>query len=436
MPVNAQQIQGPKLRLSCDACNLAKVRCSKARPSCARCQSHILQCNYSMSMRSGKYPARRNKIPKQLPVSQRSKDTSHQGAVFEGSSPSLLEKKSAFFDHSAPSLVDTVPLSDVWPNIFRDIHSTQNDLESLMSVDGLPYQSYPEFYGVDIFLGNQSSPSWSDTQSIPKSMCSTEPQTPSIPLVTPITSETPSAILSRAPQPQRKATAASSCFCNQRILSQLFELSRGSSASPAFDVALSQNKAVISLCLDILNNHTCSQRDASYVLTFAALIARIIGVYESIYPKHHQSAPSSASSMRSRSNTRSGDDGASLFVLESNDSKSRCSSANPSNRESHWSTSYPSTVSLPSMIAGKTAITPVRFTLGAYEVDHKDEEMMKRGIFKIELSKVDNLIRAFGQRFAGNSSQPQYEAKFTEDMVSFLQKRLWNSLEMLRGLER
>lgn len=88
------------------------------------------------------------------------------------------------------------------------------------------------------------------------------------------------------------------------------------------------------------------------------------------------------------------------------------------------------------MIAGKTAITPVRFTLGAYEVDHKDEEMMKRGIFKIELSKVDNLIRAFGQRFAGNSSQPQYEAKFTEDMVSFLQKRLWNSLEMLRGLER
>ena len=53
-------------------------------------------------------------------------------------------------------------------------------------------------------------------------------------------------------------------------------------------------------------------------------------------------------------------------------------------------------------------------------------------IFKIEIAKVGNLIKAFGQRYAGRNSQAQYEDRGDCDMVSFLEKKLWNSLQMLR----
>jgi len=434
MPINAQPTRGPKLRHSCDACNIAKVKCSKARPACARCHSHQLQCIYGVSMRSGKHPASRNKVPKHLPVSQRSRITSHQGAVFEGSAISILAEKSVFFEHTAPSLVEPIPLHDNRPNILPDINGLYN-LESLMSVDGQSHQSYSESYGGDMFEGDQSHPFWSNTQSIPQNVFSTE-QPPPIPLFTPITPEAPSAILSRTVQRQSKAAALSSCFCNQKILQQLFELSRGFSVPPSFDVALHQNKKVVTLCQNILNDHTCSQHDAPYVLAFAALIARIISVYESIYLKHYQSAPSSESSMRSRSNTWSGDDGASIFASEMDDSESLCSSANPSNFKTHWTTPYPFTISLPSMDTGRIATKPLPLTLDAHRLGHEDEESLKMNILKIELSKVGDLVKAFGQRYAGNSSKMQYEAKVNEDMVSFLQKRLRDSRDMLSGQER
>lgn len=44
----------PRLRASCDGCFLAKVKCSKERPICARCLSCGTHCQYSPSSRAGK----------------------------------------------------------------------------------------------------------------------------------------------------------------------------------------------------------------------------------------------------------------------------------------------------------------------------------------------------------------------------------------------
>ncbi|KAB8228832.1 Zn(II)2Cys6 transcription factor domain-containing protein [Aspergillus alliaceus] len=41
----------PPLRNSCDSCNAAKVKCSRDRPSCHRCQSRKLCCVYGVSLR-------------------------------------------------------------------------------------------------------------------------------------------------------------------------------------------------------------------------------------------------------------------------------------------------------------------------------------------------------------------------------------------------
>jgi len=43
-----------RLRTSCDGCFLAKVKCSRTRPSCHRCSSAAIECRYSPSSRAGK----------------------------------------------------------------------------------------------------------------------------------------------------------------------------------------------------------------------------------------------------------------------------------------------------------------------------------------------------------------------------------------------
>ena len=44
----------PKLRDSCDACAVAKVRCSKKRPTCTRCGKRGLTCKYGATKRAGR----------------------------------------------------------------------------------------------------------------------------------------------------------------------------------------------------------------------------------------------------------------------------------------------------------------------------------------------------------------------------------------------
>lgn len=43
-----------KLRETCDACALSKIRCGREQPNCSRCVSQRLCCNYSISRRMGK----------------------------------------------------------------------------------------------------------------------------------------------------------------------------------------------------------------------------------------------------------------------------------------------------------------------------------------------------------------------------------------------
>lgn len=49
----------PKLRLSCDACAVAKVKCGRERPRCTRCAVNGAACLYKSSLRHGK-PKKKN----------------------------------------------------------------------------------------------------------------------------------------------------------------------------------------------------------------------------------------------------------------------------------------------------------------------------------------------------------------------------------------
>ena len=426
-----QPVRGPKLRNSCDACNLAKVKCSKARPSCARCQSHEVECVYGISMRSGKHPANRNNMRK--PPSRSPKSTSAvQGLSTLGDRSSFLtEEQNPLFEQSLSSMIAPVSTSDDW----MSLHQDDNALDRLgaftdSSEPAKIHQNYPQSYGQDLFPGLQPHLIWNDNQAVPQEIFFTESQTLAVRSNTPMTPQTPPATLPGAPQSSPGRTSLSACFCQQRVLQLLCELSKSPGVPPSFDVALNQNKEAIAFCHSILDGPTCSHHDSSDALTFAALIAKIIGIYEFIYSRYQELPPSPKSSSHSRSNTWSGDDTSSMFASEPDDSESACSSANPSNPGSHWSTPFPSTVSLSSMASIRTTTAPVRLTLGAYQLDQKDEEKLKLEILKIELSKVGDLIRSFGQRYTG-AHQAGPQAMIDEDTVIFLEKRLRDILEKL-----
>lgn len=74
-----EQHQGSKYRASCDACNEAKVRCSRTKPTCTRCQKSQIICIYGLSRRSHKTAARIGcSVPSQQQKQQQQEQTQQQ----------------------------------------------------------------------------------------------------------------------------------------------------------------------------------------------------------------------------------------------------------------------------------------------------------------------------------------------------------------------
>ena len=197
-----------------------------------------------------------------------------------------------------------------------------------------------------------------------------------------------------------------------------------------FDTALNQNKQVINLCHNILNDKTHHHHDISFVLTLTALINKVITVYDAIYNPYRQpnnNPPFSPGHLQVIRDLE-------MSTADSFDMSSP-SSAIPTLANN---SPYSSTTSLSGMVTPRGTTLPMRLTLGSYRLDEQDEEKLKWDIFKIELSKVGALVRAFEQRFCDASNpqeqspQRKFESKAYEDMVYYLQKRLRVSLEMPR----
>ena len=74
-----------KVRTTCNACQLAKIRCGHEKPACRRCQKQRTECVYSMSRRLGR-PAKK--------LSQHGQgDSKGQQTRQDGSDPEKRRKK-------------------------------------------------------------------------------------------------------------------------------------------------------------------------------------------------------------------------------------------------------------------------------------------------------------------------------------------------------
>ena len=120
-----------KYRASCDRCYFAKVKCSKERPTCPRCENHGLACSYSPSQRTGK--ARRTKS-RGTSAPQASKS---QPVVSSQPSPiaptdfpiQSFERSSLQLDNSSPSSQSDTTMT-TWPCSETMLHDLDVNLLS------------------------------------------------------------------------------------------------------------------------------------------------------------------------------------------------------------------------------------------------------------------------------------------------------------------
>ncbi|KAF1976207.1 hypothetical protein BU23DRAFT_551686 [Bimuria novae-zelandiae CBS 107.79] len=399
-----------RLRNSCDACNTAKVKCSKERPCCRRCQRKEQFCVYSVSLRCSKRPVDGHKTSTQkrsspstastqpvsgLPAHGLSLSTGLEG-VLDASLDSASTIPSSLYDFDSLSA-----LSDV--NF--DLHNLDDYFSSDTYLPPTNFHAYANTAAStppaqSTFLG-QKEPRYSDC--IPPSV-----SRPTVPL----------------------------CGCQQHILSKLSELSLSATNSNApvpFDRALSENRAIVALCTSTLDCSTCARSDdITLILTLSALLAHVLQVFESLF-RHRREALSSRSGTGdtggpSPPESVTSRDTPSSFALTfpSLDLLTPPGSVHGSRAGTTAASGLSTPAAFGSPLAAGGPTHTVRLSLGTYELDERDEFILQTSLLKIELSKITALVEAFEARLCAT--------KLHHDLVAYLRGSLGANYEALKRL--
>ncbi|KAF2132457.1 hypothetical protein P153DRAFT_355063 [Dothidotthia symphoricarpi CBS 119687] len=237
-----------RLRNSCDACNTAKVKCSKEQPRCRRCERRGLFCVYSVSLRSCKRTAPNSTMATANRVVRRNSGNSQLNTTDSAHVP-----MDATYDFS----------SDVHMNL--NLPALDDYFSASVLVD------LPHSLGDDSIL---LTPQPQQQQHLHQQKHQQQHQ---FQHAHQGQNQVPS--LSTSPTP-------SICACQQSILAKLSELSlasAGSSHVMPFDRALSANRSIVALCTSTLECSPCARgNDVMLLLTLAALLAHVLGVFDSL----------------------------------------------------------------------------------------------------------------------------------------------------------
>ena len=255
-----------KLRASCDACNESKVRCSQAKPNCARCEKQGIACVYGLSRRSHKNAPRIRE--------------SHQ-VCESSSSPSVVSSSSILSqDHSDTTAITNPSLaSNLSPNktthgsiqagagattAFPNDLSTGPDNSFLLSLNQMPDFS---MYGSQLMNSDDSATNlMSVLDPIDDiSMAGNDFFGQCLSLPSPdsaggaITSDGGS--LTSEIQDDGRRSERQTCSCVSRVIKQLVSMPLGfGDENASFDSQLSQLRQAINVSEDCINCN-CTSRD-------------------------------------------------------------------------------------------------------------------------------------------------------------------------------
>lgn len=381
-----------QLRHSCDACNTAKVKCSKTRPRCARCEARNVDCVYSVSLRSAKGRAESSREAVTHNFNEDSNDGSHTALP-----PAPMTFSTPIVPHPMmPHLSETAfdgSVLDGWNTNFSGFGDQANFAGPGEADDPMMMLSR-------IYTDDDAAPGHRD-QLFPEQRYKHRPTSLD-------------SIHTHQFKNDSLTPPAQTCSCLHNILAKLSEcwISSRSSHKP-FDKSLSENKSIISLCTTTLNCPNRSHTDDTILaLMLIALINQMITIYDIPLPDNYGSSASGSDSPLTGS----------LSVASSTSSNSSA------NRE-HQSQQLPPP-------------QRVRLSLGSYQLDQRDEQILKTNLLRIELGKIGSLIELFERRFCsphewangnGNGRGGRGEPKPFSELVTHMRRRLRANHEALRS---
>lgn len=274
-PPSARSAKPVRLRLACDACTTAKVRCSRTHP-CERCEDNgqEKECYYSASRRHGKRARHRKNasVETQLQRSPSSSDTI-AAATAVTTSGSGLESVSVSdftwtdYNISGYSALNEFEVLDGW-NSQVDVTVDYNDLNTISWID--PWRS--------LAFGPDSSPSGSSGMLSPDLSLYTDP-------VPPITPPDPATAINMDTLKQPHDCEAMalkllrSLHCNDQT-SEYCKQAHSTQVScqmPSIDTVLSVNKAALTNLTPLLK--CACARNPHIAMLHSAILSKVIFWY-------------------------------------------------------------------------------------------------------------------------------------------------------------
>ena len=403
MPQRSVAPAEAQLKVACDACNSAKVKCNQERPVCRRCEAKDLPCQYSKSQRVRKKNRPSSAInTSSLPSTVSSTASNNLSSVISSKDVSMSPPSDDTMNNLLPNsynqgisfLDNETNIASMWEDWNPDF--TAQNFQSLYpdpNGDSFPpFPSSTAFPRQDASISNSASSTVVDDAGRSRALSS---HTSSLTRMVP--AESPSSTSNSSP-----ISTANPCCCQQKILHKLSELShiqQASDHSIPFDQSLSKNKSILSLCTLTIN---CTNRhhetDVVLLLTHLALLTHVVKSYDQI--SHARYQPSASGEDNVYPSYEMGSEKRQQAVLASGQFGSRC--GEPSGR--------------------------VRLSLGSYELDHHDEELLQGSLLKIELSKVKTLVEDFERRFHhlewDTTSSGLEDGKPLGEVITWLKSRL------------
>ncbi len=422
----------PKLRDSCDPCASSKLKCSKEKPTCARCAKRGITCEYVATKRGGRKPINRASISESRPTSGATSATSTNpntpptstdiaqlptpfaptsaGTDMGLPSPNMIHGSPlpmgsgsmdymSVFSSADPSLFSTCP-SDMSTDGMEDIMQTPfsfNTMSSIPNVDILAQKTMFSNGGVLDTTGSMSFDSLFDTfPAFDDALLGNLgfPTPSSLPVNTRAGAPTTDGDMNSVQDP---LDTQCSCLTRAlRLMGQLFQPSPNSciisaaasqqsniikdippQQSPTIETVISENETTVEAVGEML---CCPCSHDGYLLTILSLIiSKVLGRYAAA--GHNTVYPSSNTSNASTSGNGH----------QSRPSLSRTRSSSPSS----WSNSHPD--------------PPIAGSYGFDSVDHSARMAAQLVLSKLHhvrhiVNELSPKLRAQAARNAGRSS--------------------------------
>ena len=416
-PPSSAPTKPAKLRESCDSCLIAKVKCSKARPLCARCLANGAPCGYSVSARAGrknrnsgisKANASTNNhrksgnaatisksaglgLSSMLPTLNTDTPIGHeirQDAPGTTTPPLTLEDQqhdmtrtidsidTTFTDSAdsadAANMLPTPPFNGDFINAFLPIPTPESFVDFAATIpngDG-SISHLPES---PVWTPNHTGASFAHYQSPLDIFTPTQPLCPHPPDPSQQSEQHPSEI-----QPARhEADHTCDCFATCiEVLQTLHQHSWMASSAMQdgipFDIVLTINREAIDACSTMLNCSRCVSKSGSSIVTM--LLSTIFGKVMSLYR--------AACILRFGSSTIS---------------------------------------SISAQLA-----------FGAYTVTGEDRQLLEVEILLLELRKVETIFKSFQDKINAESDEKD-EASVYIALIAYLDKNLRYIFDFLRS---